>query len=63
MSASRSVLELVLCILAYRDLRPFLFSLENYEPKHFIFFDKSEKYIKKHRGAQPLVHKGYTKGS
>jgi hypothetical protein len=29
----------------------------------FFFFDKSEKYIKKHRGAQPLVHRGYTKGS
>jgi hypothetical protein len=28
----------------------------------FIFFDKSEEYIKKRRGAQPLVHREYTKG-
>jgi hypothetical protein len=29
----------------------------------FFFFDKLEEYIKKRRGAQPLVHRGYTKGS
>jgi hypothetical protein len=28
-----------------------------------IFFDKSEYYIKKRKGAQPLVHWEYTKGT
>jgi hypothetical protein len=29
----------------------------------FFFFDKSKYYIKKHRGAQPLVHWEYKKGT
>jgi hypothetical protein len=29
----------------------------------FFFFDKSMYYIKKRKGAQPLVHWGYTKGT
>jgi uncharacterized membrane protein YsdA (DUF1294 family) len=28
----------------------------------FFFLDKSEEYIKKRRGVQPLVHREYTKG-
>jgi hypothetical protein len=28
-----------------------------------FFFDKSKYYIKKRRGAQPLVHWEYTKGT
>jgi hypothetical protein len=31
--------------------------------RFFIFFDKSKYYIKKRRGAQPLVHWEYTKGA
>jgi hypothetical protein len=28
-----------------------------------FFFDKSKYYIKKHKGAQPLIHWEYTKGT
>jgi hypothetical protein len=28
----------------------------------FLFFDKSEEYIKKRKRVQPLVHREYTKG-
>jgi hypothetical protein len=31
--------------------------------KFYFFFDKSMYYIKKRKGAQPLVHWEYTKGT